>query len=206
LPEIAPRKIATTFRTAPMSMPGDRIQASTDGATVTGGTNPQISTDTSASRSITRPAEISFLLLVLLIFYGIPIIISAYTAITRIGSGKATFDAGYFPAKLLLSLADRTDYTAFLHQMILPVLACFTALNFNNRKRMSWWNWLFIVPLFFMLISVILGAVFHLLTDLEPEKAKMIAGFFVQMAQNFSLYILMLLGLQGGAREPSKEA
>jgi hypothetical protein len=188
-----------------MSMSADRVQASTDEATVTGGTAAQMSTDTTTARSITRPTETSFLLLVLLIFYGIPIIFSAYTAITRIGLGKATFDAGFFPAKLLLSVADRTDYTAFLHQMILPVLACFTALNFNNRQRMSWWNWLFIIPLFLMLISVILGAVFHMLTDLEPEKVKLISGFFVQMAQNFSLYILMLLGLQGGAREPGKE-
>jgi hypothetical protein len=146
--------------------------------------------------------QLTVLLIALLLFYAAPVLIAAANWLLRLTSTpKSIFDQTLTVTALLLQLAqNKKEYLGLFHQLIVPVLAAFTAFGFRDVREKNLGSWLFTVPLALLLLSVVLSISFSFITDLPASQSKLIADLFVEIAQNLSVYVLMLVGLEGAYR------
>lgn len=167
------------------------------------------STDTiQAPIGMPRRAEgkqLTVLLLALLTFYSAPLLIAAGTVcLGMAGPRKAVFDQSDLVTDVLLSLAkDRNQYLGVFHQLLVPVLAAFTALDFEYLRRSRAASWLFTLPLFSLLLSILLAVIFPFFTNISEQESKVVSDLFNTMAQSLSVYVLMLVGLEGAHQRRS---
>ncbi|MFL9828863.1 hypothetical protein, partial [Rhodoplanes sp. SY1] len=159
-----------------------------------------VDTSSTVRQTGRRPetAPLVALLIALLIFYSAPIIVAFGFMLAGIGTPtsdiKRLFDEQAIGTKIIVKIAeDRNQYLGLFHQLLVPVLAAFTALGFEDFRRTCAASWLFVLPLVSLLLAIMLAVTFPFVTN--SDKATMVADLFNTMAQNLSVYVLMLVGL-----------
>ncbi|HXW26245.1 MAG TPA: hypothetical protein VEK73_15990 [Xanthobacteraceae bacterium] len=162
--------------------------------------DPQGTPPSGQGASPATGTQLTVLIVALLIFYAAPVLIATGNWIARSTSArKSVFDSTLIVTELILQMAqNKKEYLGLFHQLIVPVLAAFTAFGFKEVRQRA--TWIFVVPLTLLFLAITLSTSFKFLTDLDEDKVKQISELFVEIAQNLSVYVLMLFGLEGAYR------
>jgi hypothetical protein len=168
---------------------------------------PPVTPDPAVARDPTRQsgasAQLNVLLIALLLFYSTPVFIAAGNALWSIGSPpKAVFDESKFITYLLTTLAKEKQYLGVFHQLLVPVLAAFTAFGFDQLRESRGASWIFVLPLLVLFLAIIMAASFSFLTNIGDPST--VSNMFNTMAQNLSIYVLTLFGLEGASQRRRK--
>jgi hypothetical protein len=159
------------------------------------------------AESRTGAAQINVLLIVLLLFYSAPVFIALGKIVVSISVNekeifagsfdpKAIFDNASLVTQLLSKLAqEKGKYLGVFHQLLVPVVAAFTAFSFDRVRNSRGASWIFVLPLVVLFFSIGLAVSFSFITN--SDNSQEISTLFNSMAENFSIYVLTLFGLEG---------
>ncbi len=139
------------------------------------------------------------LLLSLLIFYcAIPTLIFIFAMIQIIFSDAHQIDEGEF-LTIVVEISTRPGvYLNIIHQMILPTVAAITVVNNVELMKIKGYSWLFLVPLVTILVCIINALIFNVYAHdslFSGETKGVTTQFFVNIAGNLSIYVMMMVGL-----------
>lgn len=143
----------------------------------------------------------SLLLFILLAFY-----CASPWLIFLFGTVQITFwPAHKIDESLLLNVvkelsSDPGKYANIIHQMIVPTVAAITAASGADLLKSRAMSFLFLLPLatiFVCLVDALLFNVASVLTVAEAAQERgIITQFFVNIAGNLAVYVMMLVGLK----------
>lgn len=140
------------------------------------------------------------LLLLLLSFYCAPnILIFVFAFIEIVTSPSNKIDEDGLILKIVKELGTNSGmYTNSIHQMILPVAAAITAINYKSLPLRGLSLSIFIIPLITIFISIIDALLFNIQSVLVAPIKGMVSQYFIGIASNLSVYVMMLVGLHTG--------
>ena len=138
----------------------------------------------------------AFLLIALLLFYcSIPVSIFIAMILEIFLNPSHLIDKGKLLEVIKEISSNPGEYTNIIHQMIIPTVAAITAVDFKSISSSKFANWLFLIPMFTIFICIFSSLIFNIYSTDDDIKG-VISQFFVNLAGNLAVYVMMLVGLQ----------
>jgi hypothetical protein len=145
----------------------------------------------------------SALLIALLAFYCFPALFVTLWSIWQI-----SFDASHqidegTVATIVREISKHPGtYTNILHQMIVPTVAAITAATGDAVLKSKSVSVLFLLPLLTIFSCIINALLFNIRAPMFlADEREVIAQFFINVAGNLSVYVMMLVGLKMAEKE-----
>jgi hypothetical protein len=149
-----------------------------------------------------RTRQQVFLMLALLVFYCLPPMAFFVVFIYQIVATDANqIDESKALTALKTLAADPGAYSNIINQMIMPVVAVMTAANPNTRRLKGLSAWIFLLPLiaiFACLLNALLVNSFAATSAINAAQGKIISQYFVSVASNLAVYVMLFVGLKMG--------
>ena len=152
-------------------------------------------TKVSESLGVDRSMQHFWVLLILLVFYCIGPFLVVFLALQSIDASPANKIENQTLLDIMREIATEPGaYTNIIHQLIMPVAAAVTAATATTTPVSRPAHWLFIIPLATIFVCILNALLFNVATDIVEKSV--IAQFFINMAGNLSIYLMLLIGLR----------
>ncbi len=145
----------------------------------------------------TRVAQRFLLLLVLLCFYCAGPIVVFLMALYSLWWSPGLEIENETLVRVVGEVASNPGaYTNIIHQMIMPVVAVITAANYASLTFSGLVAWMFIIPLVTIFVCIVDALLFNVFVS--SSDAAVMGQFFISMAGNLAVYVMLFVGLQLG--------
>lgn len=145
-----------------------------------------------------RRFQYGTLLLSLLAFYCAPQLIVFVISIWNIASHPSHRIVNPSLLLLLRTVSESPGATFnILHQMMMPVIAAVTAFSSNSVSFRDKTDWMFVIPLAALFITLINSVLFQALAEYGNDGTPAsVLQLFTNTAGNLAVYVMLLVGLR----------